>query len=390
MILGMRAARDLSLDFSATDNQFCFRTDDEDRKIEINSAKKISVAPRTSEKLHCIATVDGQILRNTDIVATVLATEVVTQTDATGKFALLLSNPSEDAIEYARREHVGVAETMDKFVPVATVTHDNVASIMREVDQVASLQQVSMPKKPDDKQTQQDSNAKPMPPSLADNIEKATQHLPAHTKKMLHTVLWRYAQALSKDKFDLGLSDILEHKIHLRDNEPVYHKQFPFSLAHLDEVRSNIDKWLKLGIVEPARSRYNSPIFCVKKKGGGYRMCLDYRGVNEKSFPENYTIRTPEDCMAEIGQAGSRHFIALDLSSGFYQMALAKESRKVTAFSSSLWPAPMDQGCHGPQTLPRIIRPSHGHMPDRPQQCPRVHRRRPYTRQDRAGLHHHP
>ncbi len=204
---------------------------------------------------------------------------------------------------------------------------------MREVDQVASVQQANMPNKPNDKHMPQDSNAKPIPPSLADNIEKATQHLPLHTKKMLHTVLWRYAQALSKDKFDLGLSDILEHKIHLRDNEPVYHKKFPFSLAHLDEVRSNIDKWLKLGIVEPARSRYNSPIFCVKKKGGGYRMCLDYRGVNEKSFPENYTIRTPEDCMAEIGQAGSRHFIALDLSSGFYQMALAKESRKVTAFT---------------------------------------------------------
>ncbi len=63
------------------------------------------------------------------------------------------------------------------------------------------------------------------------------------------------------------------------------------------------------------------------------RLCLDYRAVNAKSLPENYTIRTPEDCLAEVGQGGGRHFIALDLSSGFYQMELAPQSRHVTAFT---------------------------------------------------------
>ncbi len=327
MILGMRAARDLSLDFSATDNTFCFRTDDENRKIEINAAKKVAVAPRQSKRLHCIATIDGRPVPHTEIVATVLATEVLVSTDALGKFSLLLSNPSEDVIEYSRREHLGAAEAIEAFAPVAPVSHSNVASIMSTVQQDLASMATTTPTPPSTATTA------PSEPTLADNINAAVKHLPDDTRQTLSAVLWRYAKALSRDKFDLGLSDILEHKIHLRDNEPVYHKQFPFSLAHLEEVRSNIDKWLKLGIVEPARSRYNSPIFCVKKKGGGYRMCLDYRGVNEKSFPENYTIRTPEDCMAEIGQAGSRHFIALDLSSGFYQMGLSKESRKVTAFT---------------------------------------------------------
>ncbi len=329
MILGMRAARDLSLDFSATDNAFCFRTDSDNRKIEVNAAKKIAVAPRQSKTLHCIATTNGQPVPNTDIVATVLATEVLVTTDATGKFSLLLSNPSEEVIEYSRREHLGAAEPMAYYAPLAPVNQASVASIMSTVQQdLCAVASSSSPTTAADTATAPSSS-----PTLADNINAAVKHLPENTRKMLSAVLWRYSKALSRDKFDLGLSDILEHKIHLRDKEPVYHKQFPFSLAHLEEVRSNIDKWLKLGIVEPARSRYNSPIFCVKKKGGGYRMCLDYRGVNEKSFPENYTIRTPEDCMAEIGQAGSRHFIALDLSSGFYQMGLSKESRQVTAFT---------------------------------------------------------
>ena len=313
MILGMRAAKDLSLDFSATDNNFVFRRDEDSRPIEINAVKKIAVAPREGKTLYCIATQDGKPVANKDIVATVLATQVLATTDAVGKFSLMLSNPSNDVIEYARREHLGAAETLDNYAPVAAMEQSNVSSIMAAV--------------------QEESKPKPTDNPLAVLIDNATKHLTQDIKGAIQQVLWKYSKAISKDKFDLGLTDILEHKIHLRDTDPVYHKQFPFSLAHLEEVRANIDKWLKLGIVEPARSRYNSPIFCVKKKGGGFRMCLDYRGVNEKSFPENYTIRTPEDCMAEIGQAGSRQFIALDLSSGFYQMPLAKESRKVTAFT---------------------------------------------------------
>jgi hypothetical protein len=145
--------------------------------------------------------------------------------------------------------------------------------------------------------------------------------------------LWQHWRAISSHKFDLGHTDILKHKITLTENTPVYHKQFPIPLTHAPIIKEHVEKWLQMGVIEPAKSPYNSPIFCVKKKDGGFRLCLDYRGVNELSLPENYTIRTPDDCMAEVGQAGAKHFIALDLSSGFYQMELEKESRPITAFT---------------------------------------------------------
>ena len=133
---------------------------------------------------------------------------------------------------------------------------------------------------------------------------------------MLHNILVRHSQALSSNKYDIGTCGILKHTIRLADEMPVYNKQFPVPLAHLGSIREQVGQWLRLCIVEPAKSPYNSPIFCVKKKGdGGMRLCLDYRAVNAKSLPENYTIRIPEDCLAEVGQGGEDTLLPYTLGS---------------------------------------------------------------------------
>jgi hypothetical protein len=38
--------------------------------------------------------------------------------------------------------------------------------------------------------------------------------------------LFRHQAAISMDKYDLGLSKDFTHRIHLKDNEPIYRKQF--------------------------------------------------------------------------------------------------------------------------------------------------------------------
>ena len=46
-------------------------------------------------------------------------------------------------------------------------------------------------------------------------------------------------------------------------------KQFKIPDAHMEEVEKHVVEWLKLGVIEPARSKYNSLIFAVTKKNGG-------------------------------------------------------------------------------------------------------------------------
>ena len=55
--------------------------------------------------------------------------------------------------------------------------------------------------------------------------------------------------------------------------------------------------------------------------------------MNLKSKPDRYTIREVCDCIDEIGLAGSDTFTTIDLTSGFWQQALDKESRPMTSFT---------------------------------------------------------
>ncbi len=51
----------------------------------------------------------------------------------------------------------------------------------------------------------------------------------------------------------------------------------PYTEANIEQ---QVKEWLKLGIVQPTRSRYNSPMFLVNKKDGGFRVVQDFRALN--------------------------------------------------------------------------------------------------------------
>jgi hypothetical protein len=52
------------------------------------------------------------------------------------------------------------------------------------------------------------------------------------------------------NKMDLGRAKNFTHKIHLKDNNPVYRKQFKIPEAHQNFIEATLDEWLKLGVVK--------------------------------------------------------------------------------------------------------------------------------------------
>jgi len=95
----------------------------------------------------------------------------------------------------------------------------------------------------------------------------------------------------SKHKNDLGRCDVVQHEIHLRDKVPVYIKQFKVPEVHSTSIEDQVKEWLKLDIVQPSMSRYNSPIFVVKKKDDNFRLVQDFRALNAKTYPDRYSMR---------------------------------------------------------------------------------------------------
>ena len=146
-------------------------------------------------------------------------------------------------------------------------------------------------------------------------------------------LLIKHHLAFSLSATDLGRSDLVMHEITLKTEEPVFVKQFKVPDAHRHYLEDQIKEWLKMGIVQPSRSRYNSPLFLVKKKDGSFRVVQDFRALNANSYVDKYTMKDVTECINEIGQSNSTIFSTLDLTSGFWQMLLHPKSRKFTAFT---------------------------------------------------------
>jgi hypothetical protein len=158
--------------------------------------------------------------------------------------------------------------------------------------------------------------------------------VPEEFRERYISVLFKHQDAISLDKYDLGLVRNYKHRIHLKNEDPVYRKQFKIPEAHHQNIKQTLEEWLKLGVVRRSDSLYNSPIFCVPKNlGQGLCIVQDFRELNQNSHIDKYSMKEITECIGDIGRANSKILSTLDLTSGFWQMKLDEKSQPLTAFT---------------------------------------------------------
>ena len=81
-------------------------------------------------------------------------------------------------------------------------------------------------------------------------------------------------------------------------------------------------------------SDYASPLVLVWKKDGGLRICTDFRWLNARTLKDAHPLPHQSDCLAALG--GNTFFSTMDLTSGFYNIPMAEEDKKYTAFTTPL------------------------------------------------------
>ncbi len=170
--------------------------------------------------------------------------------------------------------------------------------------------------------------------SCAEIEQKANLNVPDELKQRYIDILFEHQAAISISKMYLGRAKNFTHKIHLKDKNPVYRKQFKIPEAHQNFIEATLDEWLKLGVVKQSNLLYNSPLFCVPKtQGQGLRIVQDFRELNNHSHIDKYSMKEITECIGDIGRANSTIFSTLDLTPGFWQMQLDEESQPLTAFT---------------------------------------------------------
>ena len=161
----------------------------------------------------------------------------------------------------------------------------------------------------------------------------------------------------SRNEWDVGLTEGIQHEIRLKDEQPFRERSRRVSPADLKDLRDHLQRLLDIGVVTESKSQYASPIVIVRKKNGTMRLCVDYRTLNSRTLPDQYTVPVVQDALDCLH--GCKWFSVIDLKSGFYQIPMKPQDKEKTAF---VCPAGffqferMPQGIKGaPATFQRLM-----------------------------------
>ncbi|GJY76016.1 putative reverse transcriptase domain-containing protein [Tanacetum coccineum] len=106
----------------------------------------------------------------------------------------------------------------------------------------------------------------------------------------------------------------------------------PYRLApsEMHELSDQLQELADRGFIRPSTSPWGSPVLLVKKKDGFFRMCIDYRELNNHTVKNRYPLPRIDDLFDQL--QGSSVYSKIDLRSSYHQLRVRDEDISKTAF----------------------------------------------------------
>jgi len=146
-------------------------------------------------------------------------------------------------------------------------------------------------------------------------------------------ILEKYLDIVATSTEEQTPSDLSPHKIRLKPGtRPIKQKFYRLTKLKTDILKGELAKIIEKHLIEPSHSEWSSPIVIVPKGNGKYRLCIDYRKVNDVTEKDSYPIPNITEIFDSLD--GAKIFTTLDLYSGYHQILMDEESIEVTSFTT--------------------------------------------------------
>ncbi|KAJ8035952.1 hypothetical protein HOLleu_19788 [Holothuria leucospilota] len=161
------------------------------------------------------------------------------------------------------------------------------------------------------------------------NVNLDKHNLTPHELTQVTNLLLSYSDVFSEKP---GRTNLVKHTIRTGDVPPVRQRAYRTSPSMKVEVQNQIDKLLADDVIEESQSPWSSPIVMVRKKDKTYRFCVDYRKLNALTIKDSHPLPRTDDTLDSL--AGSYYFSTMDLTSGYWQIAMDDADKEKTAFNT--------------------------------------------------------
>lgn len=156
----------------------------------------------------------------------------------------------------------------------------------------------------------------PGPVLLTSTVQADLKLTGGEISQELEELLSEYADIFQLLK-GLPSSWLQDHKIPLLDEGQVVKiRPYRYLVVQKNEIEKLVQEMFDAGIIRDSNSPFALPIVMVKKKDRSWRLCVDYRQLNQLTLKDKFPIPVIEELLDELRQA--MYFSKLDLRSGYH------------------------------------------------------------------------
>ena len=177
-------------------------------------------------------------------------------------------------------------------------------------------------------------------------------------KSQLLALTSRYLDVFAESESDVGVTDLAFHEIDTGEVRPLRQpvRRIPYGEMRA-AVEHEVDKLVNADIARSSTSPWASPVVMVRKKDGGWRMCVDYRRLNSVTKFDSFPLPRLDEALDAF--AGATVFSSLDLAMAYHQVPVKPTDVEKTAFVTHIGLFEMSKMpfglCNAPSTYQRLM-----------------------------------
>ena len=123
---------------------------------------------------------------------------------------------------------------------------------------------------------------------------------------------------------EIGTCPFIEVHLKLKDETPFFGRPYPMREEQKKVIQKEMDRLEHLGIIQKRLTTYS---FVKRKNKNLYRVCSDFRILNEKLLKINHAFPLVRDCIEQLGRKCSHYLSTIDLRDAFHTLRLATSQK---------------------------------------------------------------